>query len=503
MAARQAPLLTLALALLACGLVQAAPVNLPAGRKWIKLVGRGACRGSSGWLGPDVCGTPRGDALMLKMIAGGPWTTWRMKPVSPADYELGNGAALTLQVEGRTLPLPKCGSGLNAPACPSFLGAASGCANAALSMAPTNGSLSQFALEKVNGTTDQYYIRTHARGSCAKRYLGAVYKANVRGCGGAQLGLHTRGEVNVHTRWQIIAVSSLPPCQVCFPSSATVETQDRGRVAMPDLRPGDRVLSVGYDGRLSYQEVYMFSRFDPSALGAYKVVTAVGAGPAVQARTLKLSPFHYMAASREVSPACAALAAGAIGGNGADAGLQAAWTAAAQELDWAREHVMRLPTDLAPGMVAWLAGPEGGAAAPACITSVNGTWEAGAFSPFVRARGLVVDGVVASPHVRGGYIWGRLWLPKSADLLVPAVLERLFAPYYWLYKALGPQLTWRINRHPLFGAWDMGNIVLGNLAVWGQLAVVVAMAAALARALRRRRRRSKPAMVSEPKRKAE
>ncbi|KAL4428533.1 hypothetical protein ABPG75_002622 [Micractinium tetrahymenae] len=207
------------------------------------------------------------------------------------------------------------------------------------------------------------------------------------------------------------------------------------------------------------------------------------ANASAMARTLKLSPFHFMAASRVASPACAVLAAGAAGGNGADAGLQAAWTAAAQELDWAREHVMRLPTDLAPGMVAWLAGPEGGAATPACNTSVNGTWEAGAFSPFVRARGLVVDGVVASPHVRGGYIWGRLWLPKSADPL-----------------ALGPRLTWRINRHPLFGAWDMGNILLGNLAGWGELAAVVVTAVVLVRALLRRRSSK---LASEPKRKAE
>ena len=40
---------------------------------------------------------------------------------------------------------------------------------------------------------------------------------------------------------------------VCFPSSATVQTADRGQVAMPDLRPGDRVLSVGWDGRPQYQ----------------------------------------------------------------------------------------------------------------------------------------------------------------------------------------------------------------------------------------------------------
>ncbi len=68
-----------------------------------------------------------------------------------------------LQIEGRTKPLPKCGNSLNAPNCPSFLGAAAGCANTALSMIASATTNAQFALEKVNGTTDQYYIRTNVR----------------------------------------------------------------------------------------------------------------------------------------------------------------------------------------------------------------------------------------------------------------------------------------------------------------------------------------------------
>lgn len=159
-----------------------------------------------------ACSAPQGDSLMLKMVAGGPWTTWRMKPVNPGDYELANGAAITLQIEGRTFPLPKCGDGLNAPACPSFLGAFAGCANTALSTIASNTTAARFALEKVNGTTDQYYIRTAGRGSCAKRYLGAMYKTNNRGCGAAQLGLHAKDATDVHTRWQIIHVPALPPC---------------------------------------------------------------------------------------------------------------------------------------------------------------------------------------------------------------------------------------------------------------------------------------------------
>ena len=42
---------------------------------------------------------------------------------------------------------------------------------------------------------------------------------------------------------------------VCFPASATVTTADGRTVAMPDLRTGDRVLAVGWDGRPVYREV--------------------------------------------------------------------------------------------------------------------------------------------------------------------------------------------------------------------------------------------------------
>lgn len=70
---------------------------------------------------------------------------------------------VVLRIEGRTTPLPKCGSKLGAPACPSFLGTFPACANTTLSMAPTNGSLSQFLLEHVDGAADQFYIRVNVR----------------------------------------------------------------------------------------------------------------------------------------------------------------------------------------------------------------------------------------------------------------------------------------------------------------------------------------------------
>ena len=40
---------------------------------------------------------------------------------------------------------------------------------------------------------------------------------------------------------------------VCFPASATVQTQHRGTLRMGDVRPGDRVLSVDWAGRFVFE----------------------------------------------------------------------------------------------------------------------------------------------------------------------------------------------------------------------------------------------------------
>jgi hypothetical protein len=48
---------------------------------------------------------------------------------------------------------------------------------------------------------------------------------------------------------------SPPPPDVCFPSHATVQAADGRSLAMRDLRTGDRVLAVGWDGKPRYEEV--------------------------------------------------------------------------------------------------------------------------------------------------------------------------------------------------------------------------------------------------------
>lgn len=74
--------------------------------------------------------------------------------------------------------------------------------------------------------------------------------------------------------------------------------------------------------------------------------------------------------------------------------------------------------------------------------------------PAAQAPGIVVDGVVASPLARWGTVYGHPHLPPAVDHRLPAIQQALLTPAYWAYRMLGPRLVWRINQHPLFGAWN-------------------------------------------------
>ncbi|KAL4428529.1 hypothetical protein ABPG75_002618 [Micractinium tetrahymenae] len=652
MRSRPAPLLAVALlVLLAPGLVDAFGA-LTAGRKWLKLNVPGACRAASGWLGPDVCGTPRGDSLLLKSTAGGPWATWRLAAApghsTGPSQDLAANVPVVFRIEGRTVPLPKCDTALGAPTCPSYLASFPACANAALSMAPTNGSLSQFALEKVNGTTDQYYIRVNARGAgCAKRYLGASVTSNGRGCSEAQLGLFAKDEGNARTRWQILDVPALPPCPsspppprrsppplrpsppppssfppppspspppppsssppppspsppppapsppppspsppppspsppppspsppppspsppppspsppppspsppppspsppppspsppppsasppppspspppplpsppppspspsapspsppppksppppVCFPAHATVSTADGRTLRMSELRTGDSVLSVDWQGRLTYEEVFYWSHWEPPAVGLFTAVAVQEAGAGGTLRQLHLGETHYLPASRDASGACSALAAASAPGGGNSsvlASLHMAWSRAAQAASW-EGHTMLMPPQLSPGMVAWVRQDGAGSVAPACILYTKQSLEEGAYTPVVRARGIVVDGVVASTQTEWNILHGRWLFPDAA---IPTLAYYALTPLWWAYKLAGPELTWRMNRHPAIAD---GPYWVANTLVWGPLllaALVIAAALAAARkAGKASRRASRPAL---------
>lgn len=77
-------------------------------------------------------------------------------------------------------------------------------------------------------------------------------------------------------------------------------------------------------------------------------------------------------------------------------------------------------------------------------------------------------------------------LPAAADPFVPAVVEAALLPVYWLYRIIGPAAAWRLNNVPLFLDGPKATRVVGNLMVWGQLAVLATVAVLVTRNLARR-----------------
>ncbi|KAL4439901.1 hypothetical protein ABPG75_002902 [Micractinium tetrahymenae] len=420
MACRLTALLSLSL-LAGLGAVAA---TLQDGSVRIKLVGRRTCR-ERGFLGPATC-TAGSDAPLLKSAGGGPFSTFTLQAVPGTS-------TYTLRSVGRSGPPHQtCALYLahNGP----------GCTDTSVFTAT---SAARWALVAVRGKPNTYRIRAALRATlCPWQYLGARKAA---------------------------------PPPVCFPAHATVSSADGRTVAMADLRTGDSVLSVDWQGRLTHEEVFYWSHWDPSTRGLFTAVTVQGAGVAGTARrNIQLGETHYLPVRRDASGACSALAAASAAGGNSSAlpAATMAWSQAAQALSWDR-HIMLMPPQLSPGMVAW-------------------SVETGAYTPVVRARGIVVDGVVASTQTEWNILYGRWMFP---DPVIPTLAYYALTPLWWAYKLAGPELAWRVNRHPVIA---QGPILVANMLVWGPLLLLAGLGIAAALAAARKARRSGCAAASRP-----
>jgi hypothetical protein len=219
----------------------------------------------------------------------------------------------------------------------------------------------------------------------------------------------------------------------CFPGAATVHVRGRGATRMDALRVGDAVLSVGYSGLLEFQEVYFMAfgrrrcvspaqRPSEPFTWYHSIQATSGVSPATL--DLRVSSRHFVPVTLDAAGWCNASAAGGAG---------------VAPPSWA-SHTMLVAKDVKPSMVVWHTAPGadavGGAPSPACVTANRAVIEHGAFAPYVRARALVVDSVVASPHIR----WNAFalnWILPASLQLKPAATEIFMTPIFWLHRAMG------------------------------------------------------------------
>ncbi|KAL4420854.1 hypothetical protein ABPG75_010510 [Micractinium tetrahymenae] len=427
-------------ALLGCLLLLAgaaiAADTAPLGLARITLLGRQGCA-KRGLLDVQKCG--QGDSLSLWAGSADAWSTWL---IQAAPKPLVAPALLQPPLAvGRDSAVGRC------PA--NKLTGHIGCDKKSVWM----GGGSRWVLEQGRVT-----------GRCTRTYLGAAKPVAGAVCGPPQLAVYTADNPAALTG--------------CFPGHATVVTADGSTKAMAELRSGDRVQAVDWAGRLTFEEIYYWQHVEPSTVASYATIAVVDASGSQ--RSLQLSTTHYLPTGQDPSGACAALAAASTAGTAGS--LLPSWSVAALHLSWSEHHMMSLPPAVHPGMVSWTLG-RNGTAQPACILSVERSVEAGAFSPIVRARGIVVAGVVASPFTRWNPVWGRGLLPASADPLVPALADAALTPVYWTYQLLGPQLAWRINNHRCLA---LGPGLVANAVVWGPVALLALAAAAAVLAARSR-----------------
>jgi hypothetical protein len=218
----------------------------------------------------------------------------------------------------------------------------------------------------------------------------------------------------------------------CFPGSATVVVEGKGRVALRDVGVGDRVLSVSRDGkRASFEDVYFFAHklAAPAASEFVRLETDGGA-------SLELTLKHLI-------PVLAGK------GEEEEAPLPAATYKRAQDVR-AGDRVLLLSSETTPTV--------------AHITATSSVSRAdGLYAPLTTGGGhVVVDGVVASVH--SDWILDPLFEAFGAvDKLHAAYENTHGAAARLAYRVLGREITARAV--PLVTAVANGEPAAAAVAV--------------------------------------
>lgn len=183
----------------------------------------------------------------------------------------------------------------------------------------------------------------------------------------------------------------------CFPGHATVQTP-AGHKRMWDLRVGDRVLAVGPDGALLFDDVYFFGHADRHSEAPYLGLQLVD-------EVLHLSRDHFVPICRsQQKVACA----------------------------WQNRLEVHA-RNVKVGDAIWVKGQS--SLELKVVNAINTHVFSGVFNPYTRIGTIVVDGVVASCH--SSWILDDL-IPQSLQSSLPGLYQAIFLPGRWLYHLFGP-----------------------------------------------------------------
>lgn len=199
----------------------------------------------------------------------------------------------------------------------------------------------------------------------------------------------------------------------CFPGSAQVEVQGRGKVSIADIKVGDHVQTIDSKGISTFEPVYLFGHRD--AATTLPVAELAVKSPAANA-TLSLSPQHFMMAASS---------------SGSDA---------------VHTYAKNVQIGNRVTMIV------GGQPTAAIVTGKRMSLKSGAFNPFTKGGNIVVDGVLASCH-SDWFLDDFLQRHAPAHThLLPALYQVLLKPFHLAYLVIGGRLGDRINNYFLDGS---------------------------------------------------
>jgi len=197
------------------------------------------------------------------------------------------------------------------------------------------------------------------------------------------------------------------PFAACFPGHATVQTPV-GHKRMQDLRVGDRVLTVGPDGALLFDDVYFFGHADPYSRAPYLGLRLVD-------EVLHLSSDHFVPICRSQPKAACS---------------------------WQNRLEVHA-RNVKVGDAIWIKGQS--SLGLKVVSAIETHVFSGLFNPYTRIGTIVVDGVVASCH--SSWILDDI-IPQSLQSSLPRLYQAIFLPGRWLYHLFGPSAA---------SALDMNN----------------------------------------------
>lgn len=219
---------------------------------------------------------------------------------------------------------------------------------------------------------------------------------------------------------------------LCFPSDATVQSENGDIIRMDELKIGDKVAVAYEDDSIGYEPIYQFGHQSDSSFGMSYIKLSV-VSPTGDVKELTMSETHYLPVHEDGK----LVTAGTI-----DVGTSISI------LDDETKTIVEGTIEGKQHVASW-----------------------GAFNPYTMNGNIIVDGVVASSH--NDWSYAETLVPSMVKPLLPGIYEMMLSVHRWGYTIFGAEKWAKINANvdmsapaarKTFGAAAMSAYAYFNMA---------------------------------------